>query len=315
MPEQIYDWKRFWCPRSSQINLGDRGGYLTDPESEYGKYANPELVGLEAISDVPCLVLLGEPGIGKSQELINLKNYTENNLDNGHKVLEVNLRSCTSLKENLFKEEKFIAWESGTHRLHLFLDSLDEGLLQIQALATQLVDTFTKDRYRDKLSRLHIRIACRTAVFPNILEEGLKNLWKESNVGIYELAPLRRVDAQASVSARGLDADAFLKKVDSKGVIPFAIKPITLKFLLNIFQENNGQFPPDQKLADLYLAGCRSLCEEQNKSRRGSRQVGKLEVSQRLMVAARIAAVTVFANRFAVWTEPKSGNVPKEDVL
>ncbi len=314
MSHPDYKWKRFWCPRSSQINLGDRG-YLTDPESEYGKCANPELVGLEAIVDVPCLVLLGEPGIGKSQELVNLKCYTENNLDSVHKVLKLNLRSCTNLKEDLFKDEQFIAWENGTHRLYLFLDSLDEGLLQIQTLATQLVDTFTKDRYRDKLSRLYLRIACRTAVFPNILEEGLKELWQESNVGIYELAPLRRIDVQASVTANGLDANTFLNEVDRKGVVPFAIKPITLRFLLNVFQKNNGQFSPDQKLIDLYLDGCSLLCEEQNQSRRGSRQIGNLDVAQRLIVAARIAAVTIFANRFAVWTEPNSGNIPKEDVL
>ncbi|NJM66264.1 MAG: hypothetical protein HC851_11695 [Acaryochloris sp. RU_4_1] len=313
--KQDYGWKRFWCPRSSQINLGDRGGYLTDPESEHGKYANPNLVGLEAIPDVPCLVLLGEPGIGKSQELINLKDYTEKNLDSGHEILELNLRSCTSLKEDLLQDEQFIAWKDGTHRLYLFLDSLDEGLLQIQTLATQLVDTFKKSQYSNKLSRLYIRIACRTAVFPNILEEGLKDLWQESNVGIYELAPLRRVDVQSSLTAHGLDADTFLREVDRKGVVPFVIKPITLKFLLNIFQKNNEQFPPDQKLVELYLDGCRSLCEEQNQSRRGSRQIGKLDVTQRLMVAARIAAVTVFANRFAVWTEPNSGNAPREDVL
>ncbi len=314
MPEQIYDWKRFWCPRSAHINLGDRG-YLTDPESEYGKYANPELVRLEAIADVPCLVLLGEPGIGKSQELINLKDYTEKNLDSGNKILELNLRSCTSLKEDLFQDEQFLAWKDGTHRLYLFLDSLDEGLLQIQTLATQLVDTFKKSQYRDKLSCLYLRIACRTAVFPNFLEEGLKELWQESNVGIYELAPLRRIDVQASVAAHGLNANTFLHEVDRKGVVPFAIKPITLKFLLNTFEKNNGQFPADQTLVDLYLDGCRSLCEEQNQSRRGSRQIGKLDVTQRVIVAARIAAVTVFANRFAVWTEPSSGNVPREDVL
>jgi predicted NACHT family NTPase len=314
MSQQVYDWKRFWCPRSSQINLGDRG-YLTDPESEYGKYANPDLVGLGAIADVPCLVLLGEPGIGKSQELINLKDHTAKNLDSGNEILELNLRSCTSLKEDLLKDEEFITWKDGTHRLYLFLDSLDEGLLQIKTLATQLVDTFKKSQYCNKLSRLYIRIACRTAVFPNILEEGLKELWQESNVKIYELAPLRRIDVQASVTAHSLDANTFLNEVDRKGVIPFAIKPITLRFLLNTFQTNNEQFPADQKLADLYLDGCRALCEEQNKSRRGSRQVGKLEVSQRLIVAARIAAVTVFSNRFAVWTGPNLGKVPREDVV
>jgi predicted NACHT family NTPase len=131
MAEQVYDWKRFWCPRSSQINLGDRG-YLTDPESEYGKYANPELVGLEAITDVPCLVLLGEPGIGKSQELEKLRSYTETLIDKDDQILLLDLEDCSEdkLYTNLFKSKVFIDWINGTHRLYLFLDSLEQGWLK-----------------------------------------------------------------------------------------------------------------------------------------------------------------------------------------
>jgi tRNA(fMet)-specific endonuclease VapC len=33
MSQQVYDWKRFWCPRSSQINLGGRNyGLLLNPQ-------------------------------------------------------------------------------------------------------------------------------------------------------------------------------------------------------------------------------------------------------------------------------------------
>lgn len=67
MSKQNYKWKRFWCPRSDSINRA-YGGYLFDPDAEWGKAYNPDLVTLEAIADVPCLVLLGKPGIGKSQE-------------------------------------------------------------------------------------------------------------------------------------------------------------------------------------------------------------------------------------------------------
>lgn len=101
MAKKDYKWKRFWCPRSGHINLAD-GGYLCNPDEEWGRAYNPDLVSLEAIAEIPCLVLLGEPGIGKSQELENLKALTENN---SSQVLELNLRSCTSLKEDLFKDE------------------------------------------------------------------------------------------------------------------------------------------------------------------------------------------------------------------
>jgi hypothetical protein len=50
MSKKIYDWKRFWCPRNAQIDLSDRG-YLVDPESEWRRYSNSELVDLETVAD------------------------------------------------------------------------------------------------------------------------------------------------------------------------------------------------------------------------------------------------------------------------
>src|SRR5437660_5807630 len=68
MAQMVYPWKRFWCRRGGVISLADQG-FLSDPESEYAKYYDTDVVPFEAISDLPCLVLLGEPGIGKSTTL------------------------------------------------------------------------------------------------------------------------------------------------------------------------------------------------------------------------------------------------------
>jgi hypothetical protein len=65
MSDKRYNWKRFWHPRTGNIDLSDRG-YLYDPDSEYGHIHNPDAVPFESIETVPCLVLLGEPGIGKT---------------------------------------------------------------------------------------------------------------------------------------------------------------------------------------------------------------------------------------------------------
>ena len=309
---QIYNWKRFWCTRAAQINLGDRG-YLVDPESEYGHLLNPELVSLESIADLPCLILLGEPGIGKSQEMANLFNYTVENINPSHPPLELNLRSCNSLAIELVQNQDFIDWNNGEHKLYLFLDSLDEGLLTVGNLATQLVDEFSKNKYRDKLDRLYIRVACRTAVLPQILEQGFRKLWKK-NLAIYELAPLRYVDVENAVKAENIECQNFLSEVWDKALVPLAIKPLTLRFLLNIYKRNGNRFSPDGTLCNLYLEGCRSLCED-SPSRLSANQRGKLEADERLIIAARIAAITVFANRFAIWTGTDRGEVPAEDVL
>ncbi len=314
MPSQVYRWKRFWCSRTASMSLAD-GGYLCDPKSEWGHFYNPDLVTFEAIAESPCLVLLGEPGIGKTHAIQAEQDCLSNKIrQEGGQALPLDLRSFASedrLVRKLFENQIFTSWVKGTHHLHIFLDSLDECLLRIDTVATLLVDELKE--YRDELERLHLRITCRTAVWPRVLEEGLKELWGKDFVGVYELVPLRRVDVREAANANGIDPDAFLQEVNTKNAVPLAIKPITLNFLLNTYCRN-GRFSPAQKLHELYLEGCRRLCEELNQSRRDSKLVGDFDVEQRLIVAARIATVTIFAKRFAVWTEVDQGDVPDEDV-
>ena len=59
MSSQSYNFKRFWYPRTSKIDLSD-DGYLYDPESKYGYIYSPDVVPFEYIMSIPCLVLLGE---------------------------------------------------------------------------------------------------------------------------------------------------------------------------------------------------------------------------------------------------------------
>jgi hypothetical protein len=61
----VYNWKRFWCPREGRIQL-DEDGFLLEPESEVAAYYDPGVVPFEKIAALPCLALLGEPGLGKS---------------------------------------------------------------------------------------------------------------------------------------------------------------------------------------------------------------------------------------------------------
>src|SRR5262245_41856292 len=312
MSNPTYNWKRFWCPRTGHMSLSDEG-YLDDPDLEWGGYSNPDVVPYEIIERFPCLGLLGEPGMGKTRTLqaqrLNINQKIE---EEGDRTLWLDLGSYRSedrLIRDLFAGEAFIAWARGGHRLHIILDSLDECLLRIDTVAALLGSEFHK--YSDALQRLYLRIACRTAVWPSTLADTLRSLWGEYFVKVYELAPLRRRDVVEAANANGIDADDFLQEVDHKVVAPLAMKPVTLDFLLNIYRKNGG-FPSTQ--TELYRQGCRVLCEETSASRRDARLTGALTAEQRMAVAARIAAVTIFANRYAVWTGPDVGDVPEEDV-
>lgn len=306
--EQKYHWKRFWTLRDGTFRTTEKG-YLADPEGPYGNILNPEIKTLAELADVPCLALLGEPGVGKSWEIAPT-HILASEIENGKNVLHFELRDFqTDLKlcQDIFDNPKFRAWSNTNNRLYLFLDSLDEGLLSISTLATLL----TRELKRFPPDRLYLRITCRTAEWPDILEEGLKQHWGADSFKAYELLPLRERDIIAAVHAEGIDAYQFLQELEEKEVVPLAIKPVTLKFLLNTYKKHS-QLPQTQ--STLYLEGCRYLCEESNRSRLASKRKGHLNADQRLAIAARLAAVCIFGNRSAIWTGLNSGDVPDSDV-
>jgi predicted NACHT family NTPase len=123
MLSQTYNWKRFWYTRGS-ICRPDYAGYLDDPESEYGHFSNPDVVTFESIAEIPCLVLLGEPGIGKSTAIKQAFKQID---QTAQKALWFDLgeyQTDVMLRDEVFKNDTFQDWLGGAHRLHLFLDSL-----------------------------------------------------------------------------------------------------------------------------------------------------------------------------------------------
>lgn len=169
MPANIYNWKRFWCPREGKLNLSD-DGYLWDPDPEFGSIYNPDVVPFETISKFPCLALLGEPGMGKSTAMQRERGSIDSRVsESGDATLWVDLRSFQTdvrLVQEIFEAPGFQVWLNGKHRLHLFLDSLDECLLRVDTVAALLIEKFGKCPN----DRLYLRIACRTVDWPGSLE-------------------------------------------------------------------------------------------------------------------------------------------------
>jgi predicted NACHT family NTPase len=304
-----FQWQRFWVPRTGSIDLSD-GGFLADPthlfaSNRTGAQQLAELAGYRA------LVLLGEPGIGKSTTLAEEAARLGAQAADGSMSIHADLRAYSSeslLHKRVFESAEFMAWTNGDSHLVLHLDSLDEALLRIDSIANLLADELP----RHPTARLSIRIACRTAVWPSAtLEPALRRIWGESAVGVFELAPLRRSDVVAAAEATGIDAESFFRELYSANVVSFAIKPLTLNLLLGLFKKE-GRLP--RRVADIYSRGCLTLCEEQNPSRRDARRLGTYTAAQRLRLASRIAAATMFANRYAVWMGPESDGIPDEDV-
>jgi hypothetical protein len=299
-------WQRYWAPRDGKISL-DHGGYLSDPNGKYGRVFNPELVSLAEVDAAPCLVLLGEPGIGKSTTVA--QHYTERQTHSTATGLFYDLRSYGSeerLVRTIFEGPVFTAWKAGSDYLELYLDSIDECSVRIANLAALLIEQLEAVPH----SRLRLRVTCRTAEWPLLLETQLKAWFPEMRV--LELAPLRRADVELAAATSSIPAEPFLEQVYKAGAEAFAIKPVTLEFLLKIYQDRDGSLPSSQ--FEIYERGCSIHCEEKNLSRIAARQVGAMTGAERMEVASWLAAATLFSGKSVIRTAPTTSPAEADEL-
>ena len=296
----ILNWKRFWCPREGSYQLTD-SGYLLDYENASSYFADPNIVTLENLFDVHCLILLGEPGIGKSTEIEKHSKFIKEKIEGrGDKFLKFDLKDYQSdylLFNDIFENPVFRTWQEGNHRLYLFLDSLDEALLNVNVLSTALPVKIKNL----PVDRLYLRIASRIADWPVNLEHELISIWNEQgaeHVLVYELLPLRKQDVEEYAKANGVNSDLFIKSIEDRDGQPFAIKPVTLSFLTKIYKRD-GDIPKTKK--EMYIRGSLYLCTEENISRIISRRTGRLTPEQKMKIAGRIAALNLFSNKSTIW--------------
>lgn len=305
-----YDWKRFWCPRGGQLWL-DSEGYLVDPDGEKTPYLKQDAIELDDIKSKACLLLLGEPGVGKSDAMLRLSQRAKSSLRAEDKLLFIDLRLDRDLVEDFFERDEFKGWLADEHRLHLFIDNLDE--CSTPDGSNRIVGKLR----RGPISKLWLRIACRTAEVPPIIESELPKLWPSEEdahprLEVFELAPLRKSDVSLAARQEKLDAEAFLAELTQRGATALATRPITLKFLLNQFRMNKSLA---RARWELYEMGCRTLCQEHSESRRSNREFGPLDTDQRMLVAGRIAAISVLGGRSIFYLGPNPGDLPRDACL
>lgn len=320
MFSSTYNLDRFWCPINGTIDLTD-SGYLRDPESDTLWTGQSDSVPFEYIEDVPCLILLGEPGIGKTTWFTQTKDALAMKIrSKGHGSLWVDLGLFAQPGEvvnAIFEHEEFLRWLRGRHWLHLFLDGFDECHSHVPVLPKR----FLHELGKCPVERMCLRILSRTAVWPASMEEGLTRLWRKCTpnregsaaqaggadirvqsgdygpVQAFELAPLRRRDVAEIVGGAGVDPASFMSEIQTRQLVPFAIRPQTLSFLLKVYQ-SRGRFP--SSLVELYGEGCREQCREPSQERIDARLSGSYGANERLAFARRIAALTIFCSRLFI---------------
>ncbi|MHB8644194.1 MAG: NACHT domain-containing protein [Thermomicrobiales bacterium] len=219
--------------------------------------------------------------------------------------------SDSRFESRVARNAQVTSWLAGTHRLHLFFDSLDEGLLRVDYLTGLLREWLSElGPHRHRLS---LRLACRTGEWPGeSLESFLQTLWPENRCDIYDVAPLQRTDVVTAAEAEGMDPYAFIGEVLRVDAVSLAIRPLTLRLLLNTFKRGNGRLPEARR--DVYLEGIAELCTERGQGRRESGRTGHYTERQRMAVAARVAYIMTFAGLSAIRTVPPLGDLQDGEI-
>jgi len=272
-------------------------GFLPDPESLDARIFNPNVVTFDEVGSASFVGALGPPGIGKSTALEDERTALITALSKGgEKLLAVDLRDCpdaATFNALTFSNAVYEEWLSGDHTLHLYIDSIDEGMLQVPTIARFIANGLK--RAVPHSARLKVRVGCRSAEWPATLDDVAREVWPSDQVSLYRLVPLRRRDVEEAARGYRIDPAAFVDAVMSNDVVPLAIVPVTLTMLLDYYAKHHT-LPGHQ--GQIYEAGCRLLCAETSDSRL---EVGHdVDADRRYAVAMRIAAGTVFCNRTGV---------------
>ena len=286
---------RFWAP-VGQPGQVEGPGYLLDrTPTLFGVFWGEEVRPTSHIISHSCLVLLGEPGSGKTaaiEEIGRLIAEARPNFDVRPVIRLGSYGDESRLLSDVFGPSP--AGGADAQPTVVLLDGLDECKLNIPHVGMLITQQLTTLRP----GQLHLVISCRNVDWPSSLGAALAAHYKD--FGAYELQPLRRTDVGVLASAAGADPDRFLEAVDACGVGALATRPLSLQLLLRAYDPATESLPDGQQA--LYEKALLALAEEVNPGRRDAGMIGQLSPRRRLALAERIAAAMHFAGATALWT-------------
>lgn len=298
----LWDWTRFWLSASAIAEKGDAGFLPTHPSSDYQT--------LLQLSDRRLLVLLGEPGSGKSVEIHKEYERISNQLGPGGRVIYLDGRTTVHSERTLdriwFHSDGWKQWHTSSDDIWVFFDGFDESAQHVGGLGGIIDHELHRSlaNRRDREGGLFLRIASRSTGWQPALGAKLSHLLYPDESGnmsreqyTFHLAPPRWDDIALAAESRNLDGRDFCKRVKERGIESLALRPSQLEWLLNIVEA--GRQLPDDKVG-LYWEGMRQLCQD---------PLHATDVEHLRALAGRVAFVTMFGGLQSVWLDHDRGNV------
>ena len=293
-----FPWPRYWFPEGNSNSTFVQSGYLTLPSSEYSPYYPTIPKQLAELTQVPILILLGEPGYGKSHALEDERKRLENENAEDLIIFEDLKTFVPGSEQRLLDSDTFKLVEQG-RRLWILIDSFDECTLP--APGHWLISNFIKKVNNPE--RVFVRITCRPSHWPEVLENAFSERWRSvatSPVELWRLCPLRQEDICIAANVSQIEAEDFLNTVTERNAQQLAALPVTLQFMLKLFQEK--RLP--KLRTEIFEQGLELLCED-SPERQTTSVKSQISARDRFRVATRIALGSILQGCNSIWLGPR----------
>lgn len=312
----LVPWERLWLPLDTEDEEKDLGsGFLEPWEDIFGFPSKKAPKQLLELLDLRCLVLCGEPGMGKSKALELHRPQIEEKARQAGELYWRSFREVIDpahLIQSLKASAEWQKWLQGSE-LTVVIDGVDEGL----ALASNVILVLGAELRNLPVSRLRLILVCRDAEWP--VDEGreLMKLWPEKEVGRFRLQRLRYLDAEKAARHWRLseaDTASFMSAVDVSAVEAFAARPMTLEMLVEEFRQNRCL--PGTR-TEIFRRACLRLCREDPKRAKFLKTATGFQFTaeQLLPVVKRVAAVMLLCRYTAISQLPSGNHLDFESLI
>jgi hypothetical protein len=304
-----WNWRRYWIARS------DLRGALTStflPDHPVEAYRT-----LPDLHKERLLILLGEPGAGKSFELEQERNRVAGLPNEGDAVIFLDGRTAihdqTTLLRYWFDSDAWRIWRTSSDCLWVFFDGYDESKQRITNLDGIIRNEFERLRQiaTGWQARLRIRIGSRSIGWDHSLGfdlHSLLNIEGDLKHKILHIAPPRLEDIRLAASVERIDENRFCQEMGHRTISALAVRPNQLRWLIEIFRDG-GALPEDK--VELYWDGMLRHC-------RDIKNDDEAEIHR--AVASRIAFITKFGGYQGIWQganhhDPPPGFISVRDLV
>lgn len=225
---------------------------------------------LSSLLTRPAIVLLGDPGLGKS----------------------ISIRAVAAAAGTAPQTVRgFLASGGRAHQSGpIFLDALDETMASHRSV-TPL----------DEVARLlgskgspRFWLSCRPADWVQAGGRALLEECVSGGLAVAHLLPLSEGEIATVIAAKGLNPDVVVRSMEEAALLPLLGNPETLRLTLEIFAEGG---PPTSR-TDLYRRATRHLARETNKEH--ARRTSRPSEAELLAAAGAVFTFVLVSGRLAV---------------